>query len=186
MANRKFPTFIIYVFGVVTPIFAIGMLSILGVEFPKSKAEVALSKWRIDECNETFLYINVPAEPNVWFAVGIEREPKTGILKEIGITKAEEGQTHAFFYFRIHGKYGCPTASYGFAGDGMVWRDLNFDSIFDHCFDYRDKTMMINVDEIWVPGMGAIDVSTEKGIFRFDPNAGKWNLIVANTIPENQ
>jgi len=183
---------IIYFLGVVTPFFVMWILMSCGVDVPKSRKgriETALSKWRIDECNETFLYINLP-EPNVPFAIGIEREPKTGLLKEIGITKTEDDKTYAFFLFRTHGKYNCPIASYGFAGDGFVWRDLNFDGILDQRNDYISSTIAINLGGVWVPGKWMsrteqTDVSTEKGVFRFDPNAGEWKYIAAIPKSEN-
>jgi hypothetical protein len=193
--KRKLLMIIIYFLGFITPFFVMWILLSCGVDFPKSnknKIETALSKWRIDECNETFLYTNVPAEPNVMFAIGIHRDPNTKLLQRIGIVKymGEQEKCNAIFLYEAKGKYGTSTAYYGSPGGEIIWRDFNFDGIFDQRDDYISSTIAINLGGVWVPGRWMssteqTDISTEKGIFRFDPNAGEWRYIAAIPKSEN-
>jgi hypothetical protein len=189
MINRKYFTFLVYALGVLTPIGLATVLTILGVRPEKKKMEVALSNWRIDECNDTFLYINniqIQEEPNVWFALGIERDPNTRLLQRIGIVRKRGDSLAAIFTYISRGKHGIPMACYGSREWKGIWNDLNFDGRFDELIDYKNRSKMINVNGQWIQGMGREDVNTEEGIFRFDPNAGEWKHVVANPLPENQ
>lgn len=167
-----------YLFGVLTPFLVLACLASLGVKPPKSKSEVLVDKWRLKECNDALLMVSVPSEPNIYFTLGIERTSETGGLKEIGVTK-RKGTTPdmGIFVYKVKGQYGKPMACYSSPEQGMVWRDLNADSVFDQRVDYRNREMEIYVCGRWIKGLGKKEVETDEGLFAFDPNNGEWKKI---------
>lgn len=185
LKKRFFAALKWYVLGLATPFLVLAMLSLLDIKPPKSKEEILVDKWRLKECkecNDALLLINVPSEPNIYFTVGIERDPETGWLREIGITK-RKGFTPgmSIFMYKTHGKYGVPMAYYGSTEQGTVWRDLNADGLFDQKVDYRNREMEIYVGGRWIKGLGEREVSTDDGLFVFDPNNGEWKKVKAGT-----
>jgi hypothetical protein len=178
LMKRYYPSIIWYILGVATPFLVLIVLVTLGIRPPKSKLENMVDKWHIENCNGDLLVVSVPVEPNIYFTLGMERDSKTGWLKEVGITKGENlipGE--AIFVYRAKGEYGTPMAYYGFPEQGIVWRDLNFDGRFDQRIDYKNKLMEINIGDAWVVGKGKADVKTDIGLFCFDPNAGEWKPV---------
>jgi len=167
-----------YVLGVLTPFLVVACLAVLGVRPPMSKAELLFSEWGVTDSNNTMFLVNLSTEPNTWISIGLERDPETKKLKQIGITKTKGGQSVAFFSYTTIGTYNFPMAYYGFTDGGIVWRDLNADGIFDQKVDYRNREMDIYVDGQWIKGLGKRDVTTEQGIFVFDPNQSGWKKVV--------
>jgi hypothetical protein len=178
MTKKYFSIIIWYIIGVATPFIILVALCTLGVKPPKSKLQKMVDKWHIQESNEALLLINVPVEPNRYIAVGIERDPNTGWLKEVGITKGKNfipEDSTAIFIYRAKGKYGTPMAYYGSPEQGIVWRDLNCDGCFDQRIDYKKKLMEIDVNDQWIKGlMRDKAVITDEGLFVFDLNVGGW------------
>jgi hypothetical protein len=175
MINNKFKFFIIYVLGIATPLVLVGVLSVSGVQLNKNKIETALTKWRVDECNDSLLFVNIQAAPYVWFAIGIHRDPNTRFLQKIGITKESPNLSGALFAYRLKGKYGFPEAFYGYPNE-YRWVDLNGDGRFDEFDEYKKEMKNINLNGQWISGIGKLDVQTKSGMYRFDPNAGEWKI----------
>ena len=180
LMKRLYPSIIWYILGVATPFLVIAVLISLGIKPPKTKVETMIDKWHIQNCNEDTLLVSVPVEPNIYFTLGIERDPNTSWLKEVGITKGKNlipGE--AIFVYRAKGEYGTPIAYYGSREQGIVWRDLNFDCRFDQRIDYKNKLMEINIGDAWVAGkmITETEVKTDIGLFSFDPNAGEWKPV---------
>jgi hypothetical protein len=173
--RKYYPLIVWYILGLATPFIILILLVTLGVKPPKIKSQALIDKWHIQESNEVLLLINVPVEPNIYMAVGVERDPNTGWVKQVGISKGNNLGGSAFFTYIAKGKYGAPMCYYGFAENGLIWRDLNFDSYFDQLIDYKNKLMKINVDDRWIKGlMRDKAVITDEGLFVFDPNVGGW------------
>jgi len=171
-----------YVLGVLTPFLVLACLAAVGVRPPMSKAEILADKWQLKEFNEILLLVSVKTDPNIYFTLGIERDPETGWLREIGVTKGKDlAPDTSLFIYKSHGKYGVPMAYYGSTEQGAVWRDLNADGLFDQKVDYRNREMEIYVGGRWIKGLGEREVSTDDGLFVFDPNNGEWKKSKAGT-----
>jgi hypothetical protein len=179
IVKKYFSMIIWYIIGVATPFIILGALYTLGVKSPKSKSEMLVDKWHIQECNGITLLVSMPIEPNVYFTMGMEYEPNTVLLKEIGITKGKNLiPEQSIFMYRTKGKYGVPAAYYGSPEQGVVWRDLNFDGHFDQRIDYQKKLMEIYVSCQWIKGLLRDKaVITDNGSFVFDPNNSRWKEI---------
>lgn len=178
--NKKLFMILIYFLGVITPFVFLVFLAIIGIKTDKSEKESSFSKWNITECNDVLLLANVLEEPNYWCAIGIERDPNTQLLQRVGVVKGQNKQGESnelLFVYELKGYYDMPSARY--SSSGLVWYDFNLDGRFDQLHDYNNEKKEINVDGRWVQGFGKKDIKTETGIFRFDPNTGKWNLIMA-------
>ncbi len=176
--KKYYLVFIFYFVGVLTPFVIVALFVTFGIKPPKSKFEIMLEKWHITNPNENSILINVPIASNLNFNLGMEYDPNTGWVKEIGMTKVRTpAKNEAFFVFRTKGKYGVPMVYYGCPEQGLVWRDLNFDFRFDQRIDYENELMQININDAWITGTGKAEVKTEKGIFHFDPEIGKWNVL---------
>ncbi len=178
--KKCFPVILWYLLGVATPFVVLSVLAMLDVKPPKNKAEKMIDKWHIEDCNDTLLLVSVPVEPDVYFTLGMERDPNTGWLREVGITRGKNfipEDTTAIFIYRTKGIYNTPITYYGSPELGLVWRDLNLDGRFDQRINYKSHLMEINIGDTWVTGKGKTEVKTDKGIFYFDPNTGVWKAV---------
>ena len=172
---------ILYLFGFGS---AILIALIMDAIIPDDNANLIFSRWEISEENPDNLLINLLDYDNVPVIIDIKRDPEKGSLEEVGFFKVVGGEQHGYaFKYEVKGKYGIPMAEYGSPGGGrgMVWHDLNFDSQFDQRFDFQKRWNEINVEGSWLRASGRREVVTEKGIFAFDVQSGKWLPVDPNS-----
>jgi len=167
--------------------FLTSMVVFIIIELPKiippSNAQLLISKWGIAEDPGKNLLLLTIKDANHTIAVGVERNPETGYVKEIGITQHPEENGIWNFAYKAKGPSGFPTCYYGSPSGGMVWRNLNADCFFDQRINYVEKTMEINVDGTWVTGTcrdiaeTTKRVQTQNGEFVFDGKNGRWEKV---------
>jgi len=183
--NKKLFILLVYISGILTPVFVLILLGIFGIIPHQNKHSFSgLHNWQIEECNETFLYINkvwIQKDPNICFSIVIERDPNTKLLKRLGIVSSNKGKKNpVIFSYQSDGLYDLPMACYG--SSEFSWRDFNFDGKFDEIIDYEHNIKKIPVNECWIQGLGKDDIYTEKGIFQFDPNIGEWKQVAEEQL----
>ena len=204
-----------YLLGVVTPIFILVILFLIGVNPSPSKEELLISKWQIFEKNENNLLIHVLGRENVCFVIGVERNPKDGLVEGIDVTNGLSGEYCIFrskigrnhpnglsnqidvnrgqiphpvfpnFVYRTKGSYGTPMIVCGLP-TGVLWRDENADNQWDKRIDHQNKKVEINVNDRWIKTIGKKGqvIITDKDLFKFDVESGKWQIIDPNAFLE--
>ena len=162
-----------FILGVASMVaFAIIFHTTLPWNDPSTIAE----RWAFIEDSPGHLVIGLPGPPMM--SVDIKRDPDSKALKSIMVGKEEVGFV---FEYRSQGEFGAASAEYngGPIGEGMTWRDLNADGVFDKRFDYGNARMEILVSGEWVAAKMPDSVAeTDDGRkFEFDLKSGKWQAV---------
>lgn len=198
-----------YMLGIATIPIIVFILIMIGVKPSASEADKLISKWNIFEQEDGRLLLHITGNDNICFIVGVECNPENGLLEEISVTNGrsehcafrsgfdQNHENHLLdsndipgsdtaavvfpcFVYRTKGRYGVPIAAYGIVDHGILWSDFNANSIFDQKIDYRNRTMMINVEGRLVKGAGKDQVVTDEGVYKFNVSSGKWEIVDPN------
>jgi len=165
---------IVFFVGMAIPFVILVFLGVFGV-IPPTDATILMKKWNILECDPCTLLISGDKANKI--LLSMERDANG--ISRVGITTNRGVSPCLAFTYLPKGKYGKPTAMYGCYNDTSVWGDLNADGVFDQRIDYHRKELEINVEDKWIEGTKIDDdkVRTAEGVYIFDPNVGKWQII---------
>jgi hypothetical protein len=210
-----------YLFGLVTTPFILFILLVIlfliGVKPSLSRGDLLVSRWQLFEEDKNTLVMRIPGYENVCFVISVERNPKHGLVEEIGVINSRSQHCNLrnepnynppscsllqcdvnsviplfpIFVYRNKGRYGVPMMVYGSPDKttGLVWRDFKADNRWDQKIDYKNKLMEINVGGRWIKGLISVKdkdevITTEKGLFKFDVESGKWQIVDPNASLE--
>ena len=178
-----------YILGMATPFVFFGVVDVLNMKTPMSKAEMLVSRWHISDCNNLLL-VELKDSNGVTVGVSVEQDPKSGTLERASVIRDVQSKSdkNMVLSYVSKGKHGLPMTYCGSerSGSRLVWWDLNSDSRFDLRMDHRSAMMEINVGGEWIAGRGRDLVYTGDAVYRFDPNSGEWKQVDRNELPPEE